>query len=170
MNKGALIMVNRKIFILVLTILLSLNVTIISTSVVGSEKNDFDPLVDISVTVDFKAIRFLEIDGLEPSDSQVKSKIDSFPILNLLKRIFNYKFMTVAAADPGFYLKVFINDDEFVTKGQVKNSLSAFYTPISTSDPKGIVGDTAWDSNYFYVKTNDGWKRATLETWSVAEK
>ena len=63
-----------------------------------------------------------------------------------------------------------INDDEFVTKGQVKNSLSAFYTPISTSDPKGIVGDTAWDSNYFYVKTNDGWKRATLETWSVAEK
>ena len=40
-----------------------------------------------------------------------------------------------------------VNDDEFVTKGQVKNSLSAFYTPISTSDPNGSVGDTAWDSN-----------------------
>jgi hypothetical protein len=58
-----------------------------------------------------------------------------------------------------------VNDDEFVTKGQVKNRLSTYYTPTSTSDPNGNIGDTSYDSNYFYVKTNDGWKRASLETW-----
>ena len=57
-----------------------------------------------------------------------------------------------------------VNDDEFVTKGQVK-SISIFYTPTGTSDITGNVGDTAWDDNYFYVKTIDGWKRAALETW-----
>jgi hypothetical protein len=63
-----------------------------------------------------------------------------------------------------------INDDEFVTKGQVENRLSTFYTPTGTNDPNGDVGDTAWDSDYFYVKTNDGWKRAVLETWSATEE
>ena len=58
-------------------------------------------------------------------------------------------------------------DDEFVTKGQV-NSISTnaeYYTPTGTSDTNGEVGDTTWDSNYFYVKTSEGWKRAALETW-----
>ena len=59
-----------------------------------------------------------------------------------------------------------VNDDEFVTKKQVEDSLSTFYTPKGTSDQNGDVGDTTWDENYFYVKTNDGWKRAALETWS----
>ena len=62
-----------------------------------------------------------------------------------------------------------INDDEFVTKGQVERSISSFYTPTDTSDPTGNIGDTSWDSNYFYVKTPGGWKRATLETWSAKE-
>lgn len=57
-----------------------------------------------------------------------------------------------------------VNDDEFVTKGQVK-SISTYYTPTGTSDPNGNVGDTAWDDKYFYVRTIDGWRRASLETW-----
>ena len=58
-----------------------------------------------------------------------------------------------------------VNDDEFVTKGQVKSSKPACYTPYGTSDPSGVVGDISWDSNYFYMKTSEGWKRAKLETW-----
>ena len=57
-----------------------------------------------------------------------------------------------------------VNDDEFVTKGQVK-SISTYYTPTGSSDPNGNIGDTSWDDNYFYVRTPDGWKRASLETW-----
>ena len=37
-------------------------------------------------------------------------------------------------------------------------------------DPAGNIGDTSWDSSYFYVKTIDGWKRAALETWSTTER
>ncbi len=39
------------------------------------------------------------------------------------------------------------------------------YTPTGTGDPNGNVGDIAWDNNYFYVKTNAGWKRVALSTW-----
>ena len=58
-----------------------------------------------------------------------------------------------------------VNDSEFVTKGQVKSVVTTNYTPTGTSDTSGAVGDTAWDDNYFYVKTPNGWKRAELETW-----
>ncbi len=58
-----------------------------------------------------------------------------------------------------------IYDDEFVTKGQVKSSKPSCFTPYGTSDTYGIVGDISWDSNYFYLKTSEGWKRAKLETW-----
>jgi len=62
-----------------------------------------------------------------------------------------------------------VNDDEFVTKKQVESVVTSHYTPTSTSDANGDVGDTSWDSNYFYVKTPDGWKRAALETWESSE-
>jgi len=63
-----------------------------------------------------------------------------------------------------------VNDDEFVTRGQVKSKSVIYYTPTGTSDPYGNIGSTAWDANYFYVKTKDGWKRAALETWESALK
>jgi hypothetical protein len=62
-----------------------------------------------------------------------------------------------------------IYDDEFVTKGQVKTSKPSCFTPYGTSDPSGIVGDISWDSNYFYLKTSEGWKRAKLETWDSSK-
>lgn len=66
-----------------------------------------------------------------------------------------------------------VEDDEYVTKKQVESISSihyssTYYTPTSTDDPNGNEGDTSWDSNYFYVKTSDGWKRAELETWTSA--
>lgn len=63
-----------------------------------------------------------------------------------------------------------VNDDEFVTKGQVESISTSLYTPTGTSDPNGNLGDTVWDSNYFYVKTSQGWKRAALETWESTSK
>ena len=39
------------------------------------------------------------------------------------------------------------------------------YTPTSSADPNGNVGDIAWDNNYIYVKTSTGWKRAALTSF-----
>lgn len=39
------------------------------------------------------------------------------------------------------------------------------YTPKGTKDENGNVGDVAWDDDYFYVKSSEGWKRVRLETF-----
>jgi len=43
--------------------------------------------------------------------------------------------------------------------------LETSYTPTGTSDGAGEIGDIAWDNDYLYVKTSDGWKRSALSTW-----
>lgn len=43
--------------------------------------------------------------------------------------------------------------------------LRTTFTPSSASDTRGDVGDIAWDSNYIYVKTSTGWKRAFITGW-----
>ena len=43
--------------------------------------------------------------------------------------------------------------------------LRTSYTPISSTDPNGNVGDFSWDANYMYVKTASGWKRSALGTF-----
>ncbi len=39
------------------------------------------------------------------------------------------------------------------------------YTPTSSTDANGNVGDMAWDENYIYIKTASGWKRTSLESF-----
>ena len=39
------------------------------------------------------------------------------------------------------------------------------YTPTSTEDLNGKVGEIKWDDKYLYIKTNNGWKRSGLETF-----
>jgi hypothetical protein len=39
------------------------------------------------------------------------------------------------------------------------------YTPTSSVDTNGNVGDIAWDDDYIYIKTNSGWKRTALTSW-----
>lgn len=39
------------------------------------------------------------------------------------------------------------------------------YTPTSSSDINGNVGDVAWDTDYMYIKTSVGWKRTLLSTF-----
>jgi hypothetical protein len=43
--------------------------------------------------------------------------------------------------------------------------LATSYTPTSSTDPNGNVGDFAWDDNYLYIKTSVGWKRAALSAF-----
>jgi hypothetical protein len=37
------------------------------------------------------------------------------------------------------------------------------YTPSSSGDTNGSVGDIAWDNNYLYIKTSTGWGRTSLD-------
>ena len=39
------------------------------------------------------------------------------------------------------------------------------YTPSSSGDTYGSVGNVTIDDDYLYVKTNSGWKRTTLESF-----
>lgn len=39
------------------------------------------------------------------------------------------------------------------------------FTPATSADTAGVVGDEASDDNYFYKKTATGWKRAALTTF-----
>ena len=110
---------------------------------------------------------------------------DTLTVKNNHDVILNNGKLGIGAEDPEFLLDVLggrgivarfsgrvigedaVNDNEFVTKKQVKSVVTSHYTPTGTSDSNGEVGDTAWDSSFFYVKTNQGWKRAALETWET---
>jgi len=37
------------------------------------------------------------------------------------------------------------------------------YTPTTSGDTNGEIGDISWDDNYIYVKTNSGWGRSSLD-------
>jgi hypothetical protein len=50
-------------------------------------------------------------------------------------------------------------------KGYSQLRLRTPYTPTSSSDSNGNIGDISWDENYIYVKTASGWKRSTLGTF-----
>jgi hypothetical protein len=64
-----------------------------------------------------------------------------------------------------------VNDNEFITKGQVESVVSSIYfTPSGTNDPNGEIGDFAYDDNYFYIKSKDGWKRASFEIWDNSDE
>jgi hypothetical protein len=39
------------------------------------------------------------------------------------------------------------------------------YTPTGSGDPNGNVGDVAWDKDYLYIKTAEGWKRTGLSSF-----
>lgn len=51
------------------------------------------------------------------------------------------------------------------TTGYNQFRLATSYTPTSSNDANGNVGDIYWDNNYIYVKTSVGWKRAALSTF-----
>ena len=51
---------------------------------------------------------------------------------------------------------------------QVEGSiaLKSPVAPPSTSNAaEGVAGEMRWDENYFYIKTNNGWRRSLLMDW-----
>jgi len=92
----------KKILVIIAILSLSIPTVLGTSSFFNGKENqtvevnlfdDYDPLVDISVTLEIKKIR-----SLEKRDTQIPTieKIDDF-------------------GNPDFYVKVFINDEEFVS-------------------------------------------------------
>ena len=48
------------------------------------------------------------------------------------------------------------------TTGYNQIRMRTSYTPSSSGDTNGNVGDIAWDNTYIYIKTNTGWGRTQL--------
>jgi hypothetical protein len=95
----------KKIYVLLIigTLLLSLNTIGTSSRSNTSTLIDFDPLVDISVTIDIKTIRFLAVEELQ-----------TFP-------------KNKGNDNPNFYVKVFINNVEFTSN--IWNNTKYVYEP-----------------------------------------
>jgi hypothetical protein len=49
------------------------------------------------------------------------------------------------------------------TNGYDQLRLRTSYTPTTSGDTNGNIGDISWDNNYFYIKTNTGWGRINLD-------
>ena len=118
----------NKIFIILFSGVLVLQSGVLTTAF--STNEDFDPLVDLSVTV-----KILKIRSLEKSDLGLFSidKIDLF-------------------SDPDFYVKVFINDEEFTSP--IWENMKYVYDPqwsatLNVPDDEEYVNITIqlWDAN-----------------------
>jgi catalase (peroxidase I) len=59
------------------------------------------------------------------------------------------------------------SNGDFTTNNDFKpNSLTIpTYTPSSSSDINGNIGNITRDEDYIYVKTSSGWKRSNLESF-----
>jgi len=121
--------INYIIIIGILLILLS--ATANSSLVVSFDDTDFDPLVDVSVTVDIEAIRYLEKDEPEVSArSLARVLFNRLPLF----RSFIKKPMLIATAEndlPDFFVKVIINDVEFTSN--VWTDMEFVYEPWSAT-------------------------------------
>ncbi|NHA04091.1 hypothetical protein G7092_09800 [Mucilaginibacter sp. HC2] len=54
----------------------------------------------------------------------------------------------------------------WIYNGTSWRSIGAYqYTPSSSADTHGVIGDQAYDNNYFYIKTSTGWTRSALTTF-----
>ena len=49
------------------------------------------------------------------------------------------------------------------TNGYDQLRLRDTYTPTSTADANGNIGDVTWDNTYLYIKTSTGWGRVLLD-------
>jgi len=101
----------KKIYIIfIIGLFLISSNTIVTSSYIKRNNLDYDPLVDISVTVDFQTIRFLED---EESSSQ-KIRLPRLPQI-FINKLLGTKLQLSLNNDPSLYLKVIINDNEFIS-------------------------------------------------------
>jgi hypothetical protein len=75
---------------------------------------------------------------------------------------FGKSYFGQATSTPSHTAQVDVN----AATGYNQLRLRTSYTPSSSSDSNGNVGDLAWDTGFIYVKTAAGaWKRAALSTF-----
>lgn len=90
----------------------------------------------------------------------------------------NYNGTVDSAVYGGIFVNKGIDDDtnsEFLTDSNgdwvTNNYIKPYgliipkYTPTSSLDDKGRLGEMVRDDDYVYIKTSDGWKRSNLETF-----
>ena len=93
----------RKTYAIIVVGILLISINgIVNSSKVSSTIDDLDPLVDVTVTVEIQAIRFLEDSTVEVSS------------INIIKNLLNRK-TAITSSEPSLYVKVFINDEEFTS-------------------------------------------------------
>jgi hypothetical protein len=90
------------ILFLALMLLFTSYLTVISSPAIKNSEIDLDPLVNVEVTVEIECIRFLEDDASEVSD------------YNSILFPFRKKSISTGI-NPNMYLKIFINNIEFVS-------------------------------------------------------
>lgn len=155
----------KKILVLILIVLLSIP-TVLGTSSFfnGKEKHiveenlldDYDPLVDISVTIEIQAIRYLEKE--EPAD----------PINAMINTFFFNKLLlgeTKIEDNPNFYVKVFINEEEYTS--DIWSSTKYVYNPdwratLNVPDEEEFVDikiqllDAVKDNVFYDISQDEG--------------
>jgi len=90
----------------------------------------------------------------------------------------NYNGTVDSAVDGGIFVNKGIDDNtnsEFIINSDgdwvTNNYIKPYgltipdYTPTSTLDSKGELGEVVRDDDYIYIKTSSGWKRSNLETF-----
>ena len=90
----------------------------------------------------------------------------------------NYNGTVDSAVDGGIFVNKGINettnseflidsDGDWVTNNYIKpyGLTIPEYTPTSSLDNKGELGEMVRDNDYIYIKTSSGWKRSNLETF-----
>lgn len=96
------------------------------------------------------------------------------------KRIINLPLITSGSVTSTLVLPVEGTTDDVTKKinlGQIKTFvlsgstsiqtesmvITTSFTPSTSGDTSGVVGQLAWDANFIYVKTSTGWGRSPLD-------
>jgi hypothetical protein len=156
---------------------------------IAQQVEQVEPLLVFTNNNDENKYKGLHIDGIIPllveavkelsSGSTINNGIETQTILAEDNNIdLNYNGTQQTAIDGGIRVlhakgvdlsADFITDEngDWVTNNDLKpNSLTIpEYTPISSSDTNGNVGNITRDDDYLYVKTVNGWKRTNLESF-----
>ncbi len=96
------------------------------------------------------------------------------------KRIINLPLITSGSVTSTLVLPVEGTTDDVTKKinlGQIKTFvlsgstsiqtesmvITTSFTPSTSGDTSGVVGQLVWDDNFIYVKTSTGWGRSPLD-------
>lgn len=138
----------KKIILFVIIVLFLPFSTVLNISADNSCNNsDFDPLIDIKVTVEIKGIRFLEEKlGMSTGVTTFRDK----NINDFINWLLPYK--ANIDDNPSFFVKVFINDVEFQSNIWIKTKYiynPDWSTTLNVPDDQEIVNIKIqlWDSS-----------------------